>query len=69
MKIKFESSVAHFSKELHPKHGPQAWPWWRLFSIGVVRQDIPRPSTGRRMWFYTRWGAGYVGFYLVGRKV
>lgn len=64
MKVKFEFSTAHFAKHLRPSHGPQNWSWWRLFSIKVVRQDIARPSTGRRMWFYTRWGAGYVGVYI-----
>jgi hypothetical protein len=68
MKIKIEGSTAHFAKELHPSHGPQVWPWWRLFSFSVVRQDIPLPSTGRRVWFYTRWGAGYVGIYLDRRR-
>ncbi|QIP54968.1 hypothetical protein [Hafnia alvei] len=69
MKIKFEYSTAHFADDLKPLHGPQKWPWWRLFAIALIRQDIPRPSTGRRIWFYTRWGAGYVGIYLVRRRV
>ncbi|BCU91116.1 Uncharacterised protein [Yersinia pseudotuberculosis] len=69
MKIKLELSTAHFAEDLKPSHGPQKWPWWRLFSISVVRQDIHRPSTGRRMWFYTRWGAGYMGIILVRRAL
>lgn len=64
MKIKFEHSVAHFAKDLKPSHGPQKWPWWRLFSISVVRLAVHQPSTGYRLWFYTRWGAGHIGIYL-----
>ncbi|WP_125124276.1 MULTISPECIES: hypothetical protein [Phytobacter] len=69
MKIKFELSTAHFAEDLRPSHGPQFWPWWRLISFSVVRQDIRPPSTGRRMWFYTRWGAGYVGVYIDRRAI
>ena len=64
MKIKFEGSKAHFSHDMKPSHGPQQWPWWRLLSFGLVRQDIQRPSTGRRLWIYTRWGAFYVGIII-----
>ncbi|MCE0846014.1 hypothetical protein LVQ79_10700 [Buttiauxella sp. A2-C1_F] len=68
MKIKFEGSTAHFAKDMHPSHGPQTWPWWRLFSVSVVRLGISPPSIGRRVWFYTRWGAGFVGVYFDRRK-
>lgn len=69
MKIKSEHSTAHFAEDMKPSHGPQNWPWWRLFSIRVVRIDMCWPSTGRRMWFYTRWGAGYVGIIFDRRRV
>lgn len=38
-------------------HGPQQWPWWRLFSLNVVRLGVHPPSSGRRLWIYTRWWA------------
>lgn len=58
-KIKFEFSAAHFRKDLHPSHGPQVWPWWRLFSLAFYRLTIAEPHSGYRTWFYTRWGAAY----------
>ncbi len=64
MKIKFEHSVAHFSKDLKPSHGPQKWPWWRLVSFSLVPITVYSPSYGLRLWIYTRWGAGYVGIYI-----
>lgn len=64
MKVKFEHSVAHFAKDMRPSHGPQNWPWWRWISFTLIPIDVVRPSYGLRLWFYTRWGAGYVGIYL-----
>ena len=37
-------------------HGPQTWPWWRLFGLGFCRLAVHDPSTGYRMWVYTRAG-------------
>lgn len=61
---------AHFgSKYGGPKHGPQVWPWWLLFSLSLIRLEIYAPSTGRRLWLYTRWGAVYWDFVLDRRGV
>lgn len=60
MKIKFDYSLAHFAKDLRPHHGPQVWPWWKVFSLGLYRLEISKPHTGYRLWLYTRWGAGFV---------
>lgn len=66
MKIMFEHSTAHWNDEdMRPSHGPQHWPWWRLASFSLVRLgSVARPSIGRRLWVYTRWGAVYVGVYI-----
>lgn len=42
---------------LHPQHGPQTWPWWRLFSVSVVRAGVHPPSSGWNIWVYSRLGA------------
>jgi len=42
---------------IKPKHGPQTWPWWKVFTLGFNRIDQVLPNTGWRMWIYTRWGA------------
>lgn len=57
MIIRFSKSFAHFRTHLHPMHGPQIWPWWRLVSFGPHRLGVCSPSTGYRLWIYTRWGA------------
>lgn len=41
---------------MHPKHGPQEW-YWRLFSLAVNKLGVILPTTGYRLWVYTRWGA------------
>lgn len=64
MKIKFELSAAHFADGMKVSHGPQKWPWWRLFSLRLVRIACGKPSTGWRVWLYTRWGAGHIGVYF-----
>ena len=38
-------------------HGPQTWPWWRLVVPSVNSIGVQKPSTGWRLWLYTRWGA------------
>jgi len=60
MRIRVSFSFAHFNRESRPTgHGPQTWPWWRMVSLGPVRLDVYPPSTGYRLWVYTRWGACY----------
>lgn len=59
MKIRTSTSFAQFRGGLRPKHGPQSWPWWRLFGVSVVRLEVVAPTTGYRLWLYTRWGAAY----------
>lgn len=47
----------------HPTHGPQHWPWWRLFSISIVRCTHDPywyfwiTPISYNIWLYTRWGA------------
>lgn len=38
-------------------HGPQSWPWWKLFTFKINHLSVYLPSTGRGVWIYTRWGA------------
>jgi len=60
MRIRLNGSLAHFRPDMHPTHGPQVWPWWRLVSFGFVRLElVAKPSIGWRLWVYTRWGAGF----------
>lgn len=33
-------------------HGPKAWPWWRLFSVAIVRLSTQPPSIGYALWVY-----------------
>jgi len=45
-------------------HGPKRWPRWRLFSLSLIRLDTYPPSTGYRLWVYTKSrtpGGGNVG--------
>lgn len=42
---------------VQPAHGPQTWPWWRLFSLRVCSLAMHPPSVGARLWLYTRRGA------------
>ncbi len=47
----------------HPSHGPQSWPWWRLFTVTVARctHDPAHlfwiTPIAFNIWLYTRWGA------------
>ena len=54
----------HFADGMKVSHGPQKWPWWRLLSLSLVRIECGKPSTGWRVWFYTRDGAGHAGVYF-----
>lgn len=50
---------------MKPLHGPQVWPIWLLLSWSYQILDcVHRPSTGRRLWIYTRWGSVYWDFYI-----
>ena len=42
-----------------PVSGPQVWPWWLLISFRICRLDVAKPSSGYRLWVYTRWRAPY----------
>lgn len=67
-KIKFGFSKAHFNNpDLKPEHGPQHWPWWKLLSISIVKLGVYTPSTGRRMWIYTRRGAVFFEWFIIRR--
>ncbi len=46
------------------KHGPQAWPWWRIVSFSTNGIAVHKPSTGRRLWVYSRWGAIHFDVYF-----
>jgi len=60
MPLVLDYSLAHLQKNAHPKHGPQVWPWWRLVSFSIVRLNVDPPSSSRRLWVYTRFGAIYL---------
>lgn len=55
-------------------HGPQTWPWWRFVAPRMVKLFEDRDlhsdgnpwstASGRRIWFYTRWGAYYIDVVL-----
>ncbi|NID14977.1 hypothetical protein [Luteibacter yeojuensis] len=69
-RVHFFASFAHFRADMRPLHGPQTWPWWRLVSATIVRLGgIHAPSTGRRLWVYTRWGACFFDCVVDRRKV
>lgn len=47
----------------NPTHGPQVWPWYKLFSVRIVRCSHDPywlywiTPIAYNVWFYTRWGA------------
>jgi hypothetical protein len=46
-------------------HGPQTWPWWRWISFSIlILPHVHKPSTGWRLWVYTRWGAAFFDVYF-----
>lgn len=61
LKIKF---VAYMNAS-HPSHGPQVWEWWRLLSVSFFILKPQKPTTGYRVWFYTRWGAKHFDLYFM----
>lgn len=40
-------------------HGPQSWAWWKFVSFAYIPLRTATPSTGHRLWVYTRWGAWF----------
>lgn len=61
--------VASYHREpSRTQHGPQTWPWWRLLSLGPSRLDICKPSTGYRLWIYTRWGVRHIDIFIDRRE-
>lgn len=36
---------------------PKVWPWWRIAKFSLIRAGVHPPTTGLRLWIYTRWGA------------
>lgn len=46
-------------------HGPQAWRWWQLLSFSYMPiSSVELPSTGHRLWVYTRWGSWHFDMFL-----
>jgi hypothetical protein len=49
-------------------HGPQ-WKWWRIVWFRIVRLHPIAPSTGYRLWIYTRWAGVTVDVFLDRRNI
>ena len=62
----------HFHAGLHKPnnclHGPQVWEWWRLLGYLICTTTVAPPSTGYRLWLYTRWWAVYLDITFDRRK-
>jgi len=62
----------HVDGRWHPlpgcEHGPKTWPWWKLCTFSFVRLTCELPSTGYRLWCYTRAGGRTLDIYLDRRK-
>ncbi|KAF1008984.1 MAG: hypothetical protein GAK28_00616 [Luteibacter sp.] len=67
-RVRFFASFAHFRSDLRPLHGPQTWPWWRQLACKALRLQVWAPSTGYRLWVYTRWGACFFDVFIDRRK-
>ena len=62
MKVKFFANLKPLPGCVH---GPQTWPWWRLFGLLFVRLgEVHEPSTGYRLWIYTRAGGRTLEVYF-----
>lgn len=46
------------------KQCPKQWAWWRLLKLYPCNLDVAAPSSGHRLWVYTRWGAIYLDVYI-----
>jgi len=65
-RIKLGGSLAHFKEGMKPEHGPQSWPWWRVLSFQLCKIDaVSKPHSAYRLWFYTKFGAGYVEAFFI----
>ena len=66
--IKFFFDTAHWGRTTKYKvhHGPQEWPWWRVFTLSYVLLALQPDSTmyGGRVWLYSRWGAINWDYYV-----
>ena len=45
-------------------HGPQVWPWWRLFSLSFVLLENDRTKRNEtiRLRYYTKTKSGFVDY-------
>ena len=47
------------------RHGPVKFKWWQLFTMMHMElKAVMNPSTGHRLWMYTRWGATFFDIYF-----
>lgn len=58
--LNFRLDLGQFLMGRNMYHGPKTWPWWRLVAVRFYRAQVNLPSTGWRIWLYTRWGACYL---------
>ncbi len=65
MRIRVNASTSHRCDGVPVQYGPQTWPWWRLLSLSFLRLEVYRPTTGYRLWAYTRWGRCTAMSYLI----
>lgn len=47
----------------HPA-APRSWPWWMLCKVDLVALRAVSPSSGSRLWVYSRWGSGFIDVYV-----
>lgn len=46
-------------------HGPKVWPRWKRFAFGpLLDLNVTAPSTGTRLWLYTRAGGRHCDLYI-----
>lgn len=70
-----ELNAVHWGNAPHTPGGvmhaeaPRSWPWWRLASFMLLRLNIGLPSTGWRLWIYTRWGTCHGDVFFDRRRV
>lgn len=60
--------TASFSRPNRCIHGPQTWRWWHVFSVSLIKLRVQAPTTGWRLWIYTRWWAYHFDIYFVRRE-
>lgn len=54
----------YYGRPLQCAHGPQVWPWWRLVTPSFISLHVHPPSSGYRLWLYTRWGSPCFDIYF-----